>query len=917
MAPLDLTTCDSEPIHVPGAIQPHGILAVVDPSTHLVTHVSANVEQLLGRAPATLLGQNIDLLVGNGEHSLKHELFGSLIEGRPVYQSTLMFAGSELTWDVIVHRHLDQIFLEFEPARIPEALRVNDLYHNLQDALVRLEHADTVIEMAELATTRVRSLTGFDRVMLYRFDRDWNGEVIAEDRRDDLETFLGLNYPASDIPQQARLLYTKNWLRFITDRDYTPVPVLTISPGNDSPLDMSFAVLRSVSPIHLEYLRNMGVYASMSISILRQGQLWGLIACHHYSPKYVPYDLRKACELLGHFMSLQIAQAEANEAAVERQRLSDYSKVLVANLEREEDLANAVIRAKPNILDFIEAGGAAVVTETAITRIGDTPNESEIRELSAWLAERKDEVFATDELRTEFGTGVWASIAAGVMAINLGHQRLNQIIWFRPERIRTVNWAGDPRKVSDGQTPDRLSPRGSFALWRETVKGKSEPWTDDQIAAAHELRQNIVRLMLKRAEILALAHDDLRLASVEREKVLEAERVARSESERLNRVKDEFVATLSHELRTPLNAILGWAQLLKMSDQITPDEFAEGLDVIERNAKSQATMIEDLMEISRIVSGRLRLDLQDVDIAEIVEGAIESLSVAAAGKKVRLETLIDPLVGINATGDPNRLRQIVWNLLSNAIKFTPAGGKVQVVLEKVDSHVELTISDTGIGIKPEFLPHIFERYRQADATITRQYGGLGLGLAIVRNLVELHGGHISADSAGENQGATFTVSLPIRVVAKTPERQVTATKSVDSHAESRFDLTGLRVLVVDDEDDARHLIRRVLSAARCDVTCCDSSAAALAETSQKTFDLIVSDIGMPLEDGYAFIRNQRQHELSRQLKRTPAIALTAYARKDDRRRALIAGFNAHLTKPVDANELLTIIASLTDRIPAS
>jgi CheY-like chemotaxis protein/two-component sensor histidine kinase len=311
------------------------------------------------------------------------------------------------------------------------------------------------------------------------------------------------------------------------------------------------------------------------------------------------------------------------------------------------------------------------------------------------------------------------------------------------------------------------------------------------------------------------------------------------------------------------------------------------------------------------------LDLQDVDIAEIVEGAIESLSVAAAGKKVRLETMIDPLVGINATGDPNRLRQIVWNLLSNAIKFTPAGGKVQVVLEKVDSHVELTISDTGIGIKPEFLPHIFERYRQADATITRQYGGLGLGLAIVRNLVELHGGHISADSAGENQGATFTVSLPIRVVAKTPERQVAATKSNNSSTESRFDLTGLRVLVVDDEDDARHLIRRVLSAARCDVTCCDSAATALAETTQKTFDLIVSDIGMPTEDGYAFIRIHRQHELAQQLKRTPAIALTAYARKDDRRRALMAGFNAHLTKPVDANELLTIIASLTDRIPAS
>jgi signal transduction histidine kinase len=363
-------------------------------------------------------------------------------------------------------------------------------------------------------------------------------------------------------------------------------------------------------------------------------------------------------------------------------------------------------------------------------------------------------------------SGLLATVAAGVLAINLARSRPHQVLWLRPEQLRTVNWAGDPRKsAASPDDPHRLSPRGSFALWQETVRGKCIPWSDDEVEAARCLREDIVRLMLRRAEQLATAHEDLRLASSEREHALAAERSARLESDRLNRVKDDFVATLSHELRTPLNAILGWAQLLKMTYVDAEEELREGLDVIERNAMVQTTMIEDLLEISRIVSGQLRLDLQEVDLASIVKTSLDSLAPAAEAKNIRLERLIDPLFGVKSTGDPNRLRQVVWNLLSNAIKFTPKGGKVQVILRRVQSHLELTVADTGIGIDNAFLPHVFERYRQADPAITRDYGGLGLGLAIVRNLVELHGGIITAASAGRDQGSTFTVNLPVRVGA--------------------------------------------------------------------------------------------------------------------------------------------------------
>ncbi|BBO36432.1 ATP-binding protein [Lacipirellula parvula] len=915
---IDLTTCDREPIHIPGAIQPHGVLVALDGERLTITHVSANAAQLIGAAPEELFGRTLDaLLIENeqGEAARWHRDLAQLKEGRPAYQSTWELRHAEEPWDAITHRYGDKLFIELERSPETSGQRANALYHNLQDALVRIERATSVKEMAALACEKVSRLCGFDRVMMYRFDREWNGEVIAEERRADLEPFLGLHYPASDIPKQARELYTKNWLRFIADRDYVASPILA-AHATAPPLDLSYSVLRSVSPIHLQYLRNMGVYASMSISILRQGKLWGLIACHHYSPKFIPYDLRKASELLGHFMSLQIAAVDEQETRELRKRQLTCCDKVMTNLSRDEDFAKGALFSEPTLIDCIDSGGAAIVSDGIVSRIGHTPSEDEIRQIAAWLLERGEDVTAIDNLSSQFGGGYLAAVAAGVLAVNIGRNRAHQLLWFRPEHVRTVNWAGDPRKTALSQeTPDRLSPRGSFALWRETVKGTCEPWTNDEIATADNLRQRMVALLVRRAEMLAMAHADLRLATVEREKALDSERIARHELERLNRVKDEFVATLSHELRTPLNAILGWSQLLKMTGTELSAEFQEGLDVIERNAKAQATMLEDLLEISRIIGGRLRLDLQDVNLATIVEEAVQSSAVTAQAKGVRLEKMIAPLFGVKATGDPNRLRQVAWNLLSNAIKFTPKGGKVQVVLQRVDSHVELTVTDSGIGIKPDLLPYIFDRYRQADASISRSYGGLGLGLAIVRNLVELHGGVVSADSPGEGRGSTFIVSLPIRSVLQEQAADGESHDLHDSHLhEPTFSLAGLSVLILDDEADSRALVARVLESCGARVTAVESPEQALELQAMATFDLIVSDIGMPGMDGFTFIRQWRAREATLQQKKTPAIALTAYARADDRRRALVSGFTSHLPKPVEAGELITLAASLTDRI---
>jgi CheY-like chemotaxis protein len=397
----------------------------------------------------------------------------------------------------------------------------------------------------------------------------------------------------------------------------------------------------------------------------------------------------------------------------------------------------------------------------------------------------------------------------------------------------------------------------------------------------------------------------------EREALLASEQEARSNAERASQLKDEFLLTLSHELRTPLNALLGWSTLLKRKD-LEQARIRQGLDVIERNVRLQSQLIDDLLDMSRIISGKLRLNVQQVELVSIIEAAVETVRLSAMAKGIRLRQVLDPSAGI-VSGDPARLQQVVWNLLSNAIKFTPKGGRVQVVLERVDSHVEISVIDTGLGISPEFLPYVFDKFRQADASMTRDHGGLGLGLAIVKHLVELHGGSVKVESAGSSKGATFIVELPLVVVHreqsdnKDESDLVEPGTTVDDYWESALD--GFKVLVVDDEPDARELIRCVLEDSKAQVITAGSAREALEILMREQPDVLVSDIGMPQEDGYKFIHQVRTLPFESGGK-IPAVALTAYARAEDRKRALMAGYQMHISKPVEPSELIAVVSSL-------
>jgi PAS domain S-box-containing protein len=460
----------------------------------------------------------------------------------------------------------------------------------------------------------------------------------------------------------------------------------------------------------------------------------------------------------------------------------------------------------------------------------------------------------------------------------------------RIERYETVRVTKDGRKLDISLT---ISPvRDSSG----TIVGAAKIAHDitDRRRAQREIQE-------REAELSKLV--------AERDYFLASERSARSEAERLSHLKDEFLATLSHELRTPLNAILGWTTLLQQKP-LPPNEVKRGLQTIERNVRIQTEIINDLLDMSRIISGKLHLEVQSLLLQEVIQNAVEAVRQSAEAKRIRIHSLLDTRIG-RARGDPNRLQQVVWNLLSNAIKFTPQGGRVQVILERVNSHAEISVIDNGIGISPEFLPFVFERFRQADPSLTRKFGGLGIGLSLVKNLVELHGGSVRVKSPGEGKGTTFSVALPIAHVdadeSRRASQQTLRSGPVDDAELPRLD--NVRILIVDDESDGREVIARLLQGRGAEAHCAASAASALELLGRERFDLLLSDIGMPDMDGFELIRRVRALDQPRESP-LPAIAITAYARPEDRQRSLLAGFHMHLSKPIDARELVASVAGL-------
>ncbi len=758
----DLTYCDREPIHILGHAQSHGVVLVLQPSDCTILQVSDNTLALLGYKPEELWQQALSRIfapdvIAYLKHCAQHEHLSE----NPLYIFTINVIGRAQLFDAIAHMIDGLLILELEPTLLESTIARINPYRTLKTALPRLMSTLTLTPFCQGVAEHVRTLTGFDRVMVYRFHADQSGEVIAEARRDDLEPYLGLHYPASDIPQQARALYLRNWLRLIPDVADVPATIVpALNPVTGRPLDMSFAVLRSVSTMHIEYLINMGVRASMSISLITDNQLWGLIACHHQSgPKYVPYDIRTACEFLAQVVSAQIGTKREHEDYTYALQLKSIVTEFVAVLSTSDNLLDGLTQLSPNLLDVMQASGAAICFNGECRQLGVTPDVASIRQLIAWIAAHSDQaVFATNTLARDYPPGEqMIAVASGVLAVAISRTRHDYVLWFRPEVIQTVHWAGDPHKpyeVADDGV--RLSPRKSFALWKQEVRSTSQPWQPCEIEAAQELRNAIIAVVLRKAEELARLNTELTRSNAE---------------------LDAFAYIASHDLKEPLRGIHNYASfLLEDYEDKLDAEGVEKLHTLKRLTQRMDALIESLLHYSRV--GRVDLSFRTTDLNQLLAEVLELLKPLI--DEVQAEIRIPrPLPTIDC--DQVRVREVFHNLISNALKYNvrdhrwveigydDTGSyrdrlKLQpsIILDDPSSQPEtapvvLYVQDNGIGIRDKHFEVIFRIFRRLHARDAFG-GGTGSGLTIAKKIIERHGGHIWVESVyGEGSKFCFTL----------------------------------------------------------------------------------------------------------------------------------------------------------------
>ncbi|RZA02122.1 MAG: GAF domain-containing protein [Sphingobacteriaceae bacterium] len=735
LQPIDLTNCDNEPIHIPGQIQSHGFLITID-QDYIIKYHSENVEEFLPGINNNLLGRHIndiEPLIGKNEPPDFIRQLISFGRANKSFDQTNPFhtdiQGQQFY--LIISQSGTDYLLEFEPA-------ASDLKTDVQKMVGRsisemLADKD-LTNLLNNSAIQVKNIIEYDRVMIYRFAEDGHGEVIAEAKNHDLESWLGLHYPASDIPKQARELYKLNLTRLIADVNTTPSKIVTTKADVENPLDLTYSQLRAVSPMHIQYLKNMGVHSSFSISLIYKKDLWGLIACHNYSPRFIDYKSRESSKLIGQILSsaLEFRQDEANQ--IEQDKLKANVDQL-SRLMQKNSIEEALTQSDTALLGATNANGAVFIYENNTSFLGKTPNDFEIKGLIDWLkANTTETFFYTDKLPSLYpGAERFKDIASGVMALTLSAELGEYIFWFKPEKIQSITWAGNPDKPVEldpqsGQM--KISPRHSFEAWSQQVAGLSEPWSNEEIKSAMRLKAEVTYAINQKASEIRILNERLKDAYDE---------------------LDTFSYTISHDLKNPISTIKGYSQMLSQDKSLDP-KVKEVLKRVTDKADKMNGMINEVLAYTKI--GRSDIEKVEVDVNTMINDHIRDLKIAFNADNLKVK--IGELPPIQ--GDPVMLSQVFANLLSNAVKYSMPSEHPEVAIEgkETDEDIVYTIKDNGVGIDIKHLPKIFELFKRMDNV--QDIEGSGVGLAIVKRIVEKHKGKIWVDSE-LGKGSTFFVSF--------------------------------------------------------------------------------------------------------------------------------------------------------------
>ena len=736
---VNLTNCDREQIHIPGSIQPHGILLVLQEPEFDIIQVSSNTEEWLKILPQNLLKQNIKCLLEPHQIDDIQKLLAEDFEYLKTLKLSIKCGEKIELFNSILHRNDGVIILELEPCEVKSDQELFRFYQLTRHNITQIQKSANLQELCSIIVKEIRKLTGFDRVMIYKFHPDDSGEVIAEDKREELEPYLGLHYPATDIPQPARHLYSINYLRIIPNINYQPVDLLPKhNPLTDRPLDLSFSVLRSVSPIHIEYLQNMSVVASMSISLLKEGKLWGLIACHHQSIKYIPNDLRMVCEFLGQVMSVHIATKEQNDNLDYKVYLKSVQSQVITAISESENLLIAFTNIGINLLNLVGANGAVIYLQGELQKIGKTPNDQEIQALLDWVnTQMKTDIYCTDSLPIVYPVAnQFKEIASGLLALAITKVQKNYVLWFRPEVNQTISWAGNPQKSSQIEPDGTMTifPRKSFEEWQEAVEFHSMPWQSYEIEGAQELKSAIVGIVMRR--MAELAEINLKL-------------------EQSNSELDSFTYIASHDLKEPLRGIHNYATFL-MEDysEIIDQDGQKKLETLVRLTQRMEDLINALLFFSRL--GSRELHKSAINLNKLIENVAEIVRMSKPDESIKIKAMQDlPAI----YGDKILMEEVFSNLINNAVKYNNKPEKnIEIGYEKTEeSCCIIYIKDNGIGIRDKHKETIFKLFKRLHGR-DKFGGGTGVGLTIVKKIIERHGGQIWIKS-NYGEGTIFYLKL--------------------------------------------------------------------------------------------------------------------------------------------------------------